>query len=133
MNGIMMALLIAASAVLSPSLLNEDPAAHDGQVVEVRGYLHLTPGGHVLYEARSDLVLFSDLTRVKDLDRALRRCLTVHYAPALKERLMRRNEGDVVLKGRFYATYLTEGAVDLGACSGPTAIMVDDVRPAKTG
>ncbi len=38
--------------MLTPSKLNSNPPAYEGQQVTVTGYVILEPGGHVLYESR---------------------------------------------------------------------------------
>jgi len=125
MKSILTSLLVCAGAALAapltPSQLN------DGKAVVVKGYLAISPGGHVLYSAKSDLDLFSDLTKVTDLQAALHRCLTIYYAPAVKRKLLANNMRDVVLKGTFHAKYIGEDTVDPGACVGPTAMIVDGI------
>lgn len=137
MKSILASLLACTSAALAapltPSQLNDRPDDYDGSAVVVKGYLAISPGGHVLYSAKADLDLFSDLAKVTDLKSALHRCLTIYYTPALKKKLMARNMADVVLKGRFHAHYIKEDVVDPGACVGPTAMVVEEILPEKAG
>jgi len=120
----------ALAQALSPSAINANPAAYDGQAVTVTGYLVLKPEAHVLYESRElDQAFRKELAErppTIDFSQWDKYCLTVLNVKFLQEHRSAFDGKTVTLTGHVKSEYLDGTVVDLGACPLPTALILDD-------
>lgn len=125
----------AETPALSPSALNANPAAYDGQLVTVTGYLVLKPETHLLYESKELDQAFRQKLAEKppsiDFGQWDKYCLTVLNLKFLQEHRAAFNGKTVTLTGHFKSKYLDGAVVDLGACPLPTALVLDDASVQK--
>ena len=114
---------------LKPSDLNAVPEHYDGKDVQVRGYLKLTPEGHVIYESEKlDAEMKAGIRSGDanfDIRTYARYCLTIENPGLFNENRALLNGKTVVLTGRFDKAYLNDKSIDLGACPLPTGLYVD--------
>ncbi|MGV8941508.1 MULTISPECIES: hypothetical protein [unclassified Lysobacter] len=113
---------------VSPSELNTYPQRYHEQTVTVEGFLTLVPEAHNLYQSKALKAEFGRRWDAEDptFDPKAYEgyCLTVANPDALMVKQEALNGTTITVKGRFLADYL-DGAIDLGACPLPTAIVID--------
>ena len=118
----------SGNRIFKPSDLNRNPAAFDGKIVLLSGYITLTPSGHSLYESKELNDEFR--RRINHPGRSFnpadydKYCVTIANTEPLRKAAKYINSASVTVKARFLATYLKAGEIDLGACSD-TAIEID--------
>jgi len=116
--------------VVSPRELNTHPEQYDGQDVTVRGYVVLGSNGRSLYESRDRLEAFDRAFRAQtpgfDPSDFYLDCLTLLNARLLEENRSLFNGQTITVRGRFQRNYLDGNVLDLQACGGPTALILDE-------
>jgi hypothetical protein len=110
-------------------VLNSDPARYNGQEVLVRGFIKLSPEGHVLYESGQ---LDAEFARKVDaggrFDAKLYRkyCLTIANPGFFYQHQDQLRGRTLIVQGKFIENYLDGHSIDLGACPLPTAVIIDE-------
>lgn len=130
LSGCAMTTATPAACVLTPRDLNTHPEQYEGREVVVRGFVILGTNGRSLYQSRE---------RFEEFDRAFYAqtpgfnpadfeadCLTLLNAHVLEENYSIFNGQTITVTGRFVRNYLTGDMLDLQACSGPTALALDE-------
>lgn len=115
---------------LTPSELNENPVYYDGREVTVKGYVKIISEGHNIYESKqlSDEFERKWNANTKGFDPKVYRkyCLTIEN-PSIINSNGENFRKTMTVSGKFVAHYLHDRFIDLGACSLPTAIVIDKV------
>lgn len=121
--------MMAALPVLTPRELNTHPEQYDGREVVVRGFVILGTNGRSLYQSKE---------RFQEFDRAFYAhapgfnpaefdadCLTLLNAQVLEENPSVFSGQTITVRGHFERNYQTGDILDLQACGGPTALILD--------
>jgi hypothetical protein len=118
-----------SAPVATPVVLNKDAESYDHREIFVRGYVHLTPSSHIIYQSQSLFRKFSRyISTGVDFEPRdfFKYCLTIAN-PAPLYKLRRAFDGKTLtLKGRFLAHYKGDRDIDLGSCPNPTAVVIDE-------
>lgn len=124
-----------AGCAFSPSQLNADRTRYNGLIVVVRGFVKLTPETHVLYESRAlgDEVQRGVASGSRDfgLKKYEKYCLTIANPELLYKNSSSVNTKTITFQGKFINNYQIGQTVDRGACSLPTAIVIDNIALAR--
>lgn len=116
--------------VLSPSELNRGAKEYNNKEVTVRGYVILSPAGHILYESKRMYKNFEHewqglSENINEYDKF---CLTIANPVFIRDKYPKLSRRPVVVRGVFLENYLDENSIDIGACPLNTAIIVKDIR-----
>lgn len=119
----------SAAYVLTPRELNTHSEQYDGREVVVRGFVILGTNARSLYQSKERLEEFGRAVDAPTPGFNLEfeaDCLTLLNAKVLEENSSVFNGQTITVRGRFVRKYLTGDVVDLQACGGPTAFILDE-------
>jgi hypothetical protein len=132
---LMLAGLFVAGCAFTPSQLNANPTRYNGRTVVVRGFVKVTSEVHVLYESRG---IDSKVQRGWqpdnggfDVRKDEKYCVTIANPELLYKNRTTVNAKSIIFQGKFIDNYQIGKTVDLGACSLPTAIIIDNAALAR--
>jgi hypothetical protein len=115
---------------VTPSQLNSNSARYNGKIVSVTGFILLGPDAHDIYESEA---LHAELKKrwvANDPGfnpvQYLNYCLTIINPDIFYKNIKSLAGKTLTLRGRFVDNYLDEDGLNLGSCTLPTGLFIDE-------